>query len=175
MAGIRPLRLAGLKKSGELSLLIHKGGLGESLFALTERLTRLRINIRMLAAEHTFGQAGMIIEPESTALALAEAKAVAHQYGAPEPALIGQVVCFCFYPLAANPTLPFYATAKLAEKDIHPLLINTSTSAMMMVLPFDQAEKAAAIFSRSFEMPVAISPMDAEVRVVQSAEKKPEA
>ncbi len=174
MIGNRPLRLAGLKKSGELSLLIHKGGLGRSLFALTSRLSRSHINIRMLAAEDTFGQAGLLIAPEYTARAMAEARDVAAEYNDPNPELIGQVVCFSFYPLSDNPTLPFYVTAKLAENGIHPLLMNTSTSAMMMVLNQAKAQLAEEIFTRIFVLPTGISPMDSEVHVVQTNRKKPE-
>lgn len=141
---------------------------------MTQRLSDLRINIRMLVAENTFGQAGIIITPDSAVRALEEARAVARGNDSPEPVLIGQVVCFSFYPLAENPTLPFYATAKLAEKDIHPLLMNTSTSAMMMVIAIAQAQRAEAVFTKAFDLPAAISPMDAGINVVQTSQTKPE-
>lgn len=173
MAKENLLKLTGLKLSGELSLLLQRGGLGPPFFSLCRALADRQVNICFLAHDAGFGRAMICVEPADAVPALNLARDVALDHGLEQPELIGQTAALTLFPLAQNPALPLIAAARLAQADIQPLAMATSLAAVVLLLAQRHAQKAVDVLSLAFQLPQGASPPEARVRVVQSPLRRP--
>lgn len=161
-------RLAGLKQSGELSLLLPRGGLGPPFLALCRGLAQRRVNIVFLAHDRARERASLGLEPEDAPQALDLARQIALDHGLGPPELIGQITALTLFPLADNPALPLIAVGRLAEAGVAPLAMATSLAAVTLLIGHRHLATALEALTRAFHLPAGVSPPQARVKVVQS-------
>lgn len=167
MTNGRPI--SGLKRSGPLRLLRHNGPPHESA-ALLRDLAERGINLAAFHQEAVSSQgspAWLLLRPEDSPAVLSLARDRARRLGEPPPAEPLPVETFTLYPAGRQADLSILAHASLHGAGADALASCTSLSALVLVLPAENAEKALSVLLAVFPLPPGVSPCLETVRVVQ--------
>ncbi len=163
--------IRGIKMSDPLAL-IRICGLSQTAAAdLFGRVAEKRINLALAAQKRLLDRSLEIslcvgAGQAMTAYTLAAKAAQAH--GLDEPGLIQGLVSLTVYPRGKGLGFPLALEAVLCQAGVKCVGLSSSLSSCVVLVSSAQADQAARVLAKEFNLPVHASPKEARVPVVQA-------